>query len=494
VAGRVCCGLIPHLELARRPELTGRPAVVGRDDGRVLAASPEAMAAGVRPGLTLRQAEALSPTAAIVGTDPVATSRLAERIAAELYDLAPVVEVRLDGRAWLDLTGVPGAGRAIGEARRRMRAAAGVEPQLGLAAGPFTAALAAARARPGRLLRVEDVRAFLGPLPVEVLPLDPEKLERLDLLGLRTLGAVAALGPRQLESQLGGAGRTAVLLARGEEPVPVEPWRPLTVTGARCQLEPPLEDREALLFVARGLCGDLAAELDLRGAGARKVAVRLGVEGGGPELRESVVRHPLSSAAELFGLVSSWLRGWRPAAPVTEVTVEVPELEAVGRRQLRLWMGGDGSAEEVDAALERLQERHGPEMVLAVRPALPTSPLPAQRYDLVERGGAAPPRPLGAWVPAPTCPLPLNLTTEDVSRIGITDSTARQSRRYPGTPSLSFSPNTAVSKGFARACESVLPGSPMSRVSPEGTNRRFPQHQDRGGGLEGEACLPLHSV
>lgn len=383
MAGRVCCGVIPHLELARRPELVGRAAAVGGDDGHVLAASEEAVAAGVRPGLTLRQAEALCPTAVIAGADPVATSRLAERIAAELYELAPVVEVRHDGRAWLDLAGLPLPGRAIAAARGRLRAVAGVEPRLGLAPGPFAAWLAAARARPGRLLQVEDVPTFLAPLPVAALDLDAEQLERLDLLGLRTLGAVAALGPRQLESQLGRSGRTAALLARGEEPLPLTPWRPLTVPGVRCQLEPPVEDREALLFVARRLCGDLAEELGAEGAGARKVRVRLGVDGGPAEARESVVRHSLSSAAELFGLVSAWLREWRPAAPVTEVTVEVPELEAAGRRQLRLWMGGDGSAEEVRAALERLQDRHGVEVALAVRRALDVSPLPGQRYRLV---------------------------------------------------------------------------------------------------------------
>jgi nucleotidyltransferase/DNA polymerase involved in DNA repair len=383
VAGRICCGLIPHLELARRPELTGRPAVVGRSDGRVLAASPEASAAGVLPGLTLRQAEALCPAAVLVEADPVATSRLAERLAGELSELAPAVEVRHDGRAWLDLAGLPLPARAVSEARRRLHAAAGVEPRLGLAAGPFAAALAAARARPGRLLRVEDVHAFLAPLPATELPgLDAEQLERLDLLGLRTLGAVAALGPRQLESQLGRAGRTAALLARGEEPLPLTPWRPLTVTGVRCQLEPPVEDREALLFTARRLCGDLAAELGLRGAGARRLRMRLGVDGGEPETRESVVRHPLSSAAELFGLVSSWLREWQPAAPITEVTVELPELESAGRRQLRLWMGGDGSAEEVEAALERLQERHGREVALSIRRVLAASPLARARYLL----------------------------------------------------------------------------------------------------------------
>jgi nucleotidyltransferase/DNA polymerase involved in DNA repair len=383
VVGRVCCGLIPHLELTRRPELIGRPAVVSGVDGRVLTASAEAVAAGVRPNLTLRQAEVLCPTATVVPTDPVASSRLAERIAIELSELAPVVEVRVDGRAWLDLAGLPHPARAIAEARRLLRTAAKVEPKLGLAPGPFAAALAAARARPGRLLQVEDVRAFLAPLPVSELDLTGEQLERLELLGLRTLGAVARLGPRQLEGQLGKAGRIAALLARGEEPLPLRPWRPLAVTGARCQLEPPVDDREALLFVARRLCGQLAAELGGKGAGAREVQVRLGTENGTTETRESPVRHPLTSTAELFGLVSSWLREWRPAAAITEITIELPELEPAGQRQLRLWAGGDGSAEEVRAALERLQDRHGLAVVLAVHALFTASPLSARRYQLV---------------------------------------------------------------------------------------------------------------
>jgi protein ImuB len=348
----------------------------------VLAASTEARAAGVMPGQTLRQAEALCPAAVVIEPDPVAASRLAERIATALYDLAPAVEVRLDGRAWLDLAGLPWPARAVREARRCLLTATGADPRLGLAPGPFTAAVAAARARPGRLVRVENARSFLAPLPVSELELEDEHLERLDLLGLRTLGAVAALGPAQLESQLGRVGRTAVLRARGEEPAPLRAWRPLTVTGVRCQLEPPVEDREALLFVARRLAGDLAAELGLRGAGACKLRVRLGVEGGRLEARDAVVRHPLSSAAELFGLVASWLREWQPAAPVNELVIEAPELEVAGRRQLRLWMGGDGSSEEVAAALERLQERHGGEMALRIRPVLPSSPLPEQRYEL----------------------------------------------------------------------------------------------------------------
>ena len=343
--------------------------IVGRWDEHVVAASEETLAFGVMPGMALRHAEHFCPQGVFVLPDEEATARIRELIATALYDLAPVVEVRDEGIAWLDLTGVPSAGASIRAARHRLAKAIGLEPRLGLAPGPFSARLAAARARPGRMLTVANAREFLAPLPSRELPLDAEQLERLDLLGLRTLGAVAAIGPRELESQLGRDGRYAVLLARGVEPDQLNAWQPPMFTSAHRQFGDPVEDREALLFVARALCGDLAEELGLRGAGAKHLRVRLLVESGEEERRESIVRHPLSSTAELFGLVGAWIKEWRPRAPVTELWIELPVLEGAGRRQLRLWAGGDGSSEEVIAALERLQERFGDEVVSKPRPA-----------------------------------------------------------------------------------------------------------------------------
>jgi nucleotidyltransferase/DNA polymerase involved in DNA repair len=404
---RVCCGLTGHLELARRPDLYGNPVVIGNWEEHVIALSEEALPFGVMPGMALRQAEHLCPQATFLPPDPESAAHLRELISSALYDLAPTVEVRVEGVAWLDVSGVVNPGESIREARRRLRAAIGHEPRLGLAPGPFSARLAAARARPGRLVQVDKAKTFLAPLSSHELPLDAEQLERLDLLGLRTLGAVAAIGPRELESQLGHDGRHAVLLARGLEPDRLTPWCPPLFTSAHRQFEEPVEDREAMLFVARALCGDLAEELGLRGAGAKHVRVRLGLESAGraqgalhagraqgalhagraqgalqseTEQRETVVRHPLSSAAELFGLIGSWIKEWQPRAPITELWIELPVLEGAGRRQLRLWAGGDGTSEEVTAALERLQERWGEAVVHQPRPALLSSPLPSQRF------------------------------------------------------------------------------------------------------------------
>src|SRR5260370_1175312 len=143
----VCCGLTNHLELAKRPDLYGGAVIVGEWEEHVIAASEEALPFGVTPGMPLRQAEHLCPQATFIAPDPIAASRLRELISIALYDLAPVVEVRVEGIAWLDVSGVVKPGESIREARRRLRTAIGREPRLGFAPGPFSARVAAARAR-----------------------------------------------------------------------------------------------------------------------------------------------------------------------------------------------------------------------------------------------------------------------------------------------------------------------------------------------------------
>src|SRR5882762_7834406 len=137
---RICCGLSNHLELAQRPDLYGGPVVVGEweQEAQVIAASEEALPFGVLPGMPLRQAEHLCPQATFLSPDRAAAIDLRELIASALYDLAPVVDVRVEGVAWLDVSGVPKPGESIREARRRLHVAIGREARLGFAPGPFS--------------------------------------------------------------------------------------------------------------------------------------------------------------------------------------------------------------------------------------------------------------------------------------------------------------------------------------------------------------------
>src|SRR3979411_3054747 len=110
---RVACVWIAQLplrvEILRPPAGDGRPLVLGGAPGErkvVQLCSPEAEAAGVRPGLLLREVVPLCPEAIVLQPDPVRSAALLEAVLAELQRVSPAVEPGEDGYLFLDLRGL----------------------------------------------------------------------------------------------------------------------------------------------------------------------------------------------------------------------------------------------------------------------------------------------------------------------------------------------------------------------------------------------------
>src|SRR5438128_825455 len=108
---RVLCARYPHLgmvaALRRFPELQGEAVIVGGAPELrlpVIAASPQAIAAGVHVGQPLRQAQQQCPAAAFVPLDAAAAGELRDAICAALQTVSPAVEVG-DEQALCDLSG-----------------------------------------------------------------------------------------------------------------------------------------------------------------------------------------------------------------------------------------------------------------------------------------------------------------------------------------------------------------------------------------------------
>ena len=163
---------------------------------RVLEATDAAARAGVRPGMALREATRAVPRAAIVLDDAARAGRAWRRTLDVLARLPARVEAGEPGLAFVRIPRGDAAARWFALVRTI------VEP-LGLpvrcGAGPnrFTALVAAHRAadavcRPGR------EAAFVADAPLELLDLDEDVALRLRLLGVRTLGQLAALPPAYL--------------------------------------------------------------------------------------------------------------------------------------------------------------------------------------------------------------------------------------------------------------------------------------------------------
>lgn len=357
--------------------LRGRPLVLGDPLGAVIAASAEARARGVLPGMSLEHAEQCCPEAIVQPVDQAATDRIRRLILATLYHLTAEVRAGDDGYAFMDLRGLqwrwPDRRALLGAIDDRITTGLLTRPALGAGATLFVSRLAADRATPGGPRIVEDAAAFLEPLPVACLPLDDHQRDYVELLGLRTLGDLRRIPRVAFRRQFGVKALRLHDLAWGIDPRAIPPWRPPSRIEESAALEPPLEDTEALQFVVRSLTDRVAELLAAGGLGAREIVIRLDLDGALP-LRESVrYAYPLTTGADLFNRIRGRLKRLRPTAPLERITLSVRQVEPAYVRQPGLLLRRDGLRETLADAIDRLQEESRPDLVqrLMIDPLAP---------------------------------------------------------------------------------------------------------------------------
>ena len=213
------------VELLERPELRGKPVVVGgRPDQRgvVSAASYEARKYGIHSAMPLRTAGRLCPHAIFLDCRHTLYSEWSDRVATILAQFSPVVEMVSIDEAYLDLGGTERLhGPPLAAADKLLRAITirtGLPCSGGLAATRLVAKVASDQAKPRGLLWVapgQEAR-FLAPLSVRKIPGIGEVTERaLRALGIETVEQLAAIPQERLEKIFGQWGTALTRKARG---------------------------------------------------------------------------------------------------------------------------------------------------------------------------------------------------------------------------------------------------------------------------------------
>lgn len=405
---------IPHLPvaLARRQDssLAQQPLVLLGPEERVLDASPEAASRGVAPGQTARAAAARCPDARLVDADVASCRAEVEAMLGVLERASERVEPHGWGAAYVDLAadlvgdrdGQRPAAAVCGDIGRAMRAELGeaLQPALGWNTTKFTAQVAARRTQPGRLLAVTTARErpFLKPLPVALLPLDGEAVQRLHFLGLRTLGQYAALPRAAVGQQFGRAGILAHRCARGEDDRPVLARDQAPRLEAGCELEAPLVDREQLMAALRVLAAPLLAELRsrLQACGQVRLTVHFGNAGSQECARAFLL--PVAGEDRVVGALGQLLDAVRWPAAALGLHVALEQIQDAVPEQLSLFPGADAralvSADEhrLDEVRRYLAARFGANCLRRAALVQPGAPLPEWRVgwpaDTCSTGGA----------------------------------------------------------------------------------------------------------
>ncbi|WP_439382882.1 DNA polymerase Y family protein [Amycolatopsis lexingtonensis] len=382
---------------------------------RVVACSAAARGSGVGRGMRRRDAQSRCPGLVVHQHDPDRDARLFEPVAAAVESQAVGVEVVRPGLVAVPVTGA--AGYFGGEAALaellidEVAARAGVECQVGIADGLFAATLAARRSA---LVPRGEARKFLAPLAITELdqPGDDrgELVALLRRLGLRTLGAFAALAERDVAGRFPKDAITAHRLARGlSERPPLRRALPpdLSVTET---FEHPLARIDEAAFVAKTLGERFFAGLARHGLACTRLAVVAVTEAGEERLRVWRCAEPLTARATA-DRVRWQCEGWlnardRPTAGIVRLRLD-PE-EVVGGQALQLQFGSLGrdadAAERAGRALVRIQGLLGPDAV--VTPLLDGGRGPAERVRLVPWGEPRTPatadQPWPGRLPAPS--------------------------------------------------------------------------------------------
>jgi DNA polymerase IV len=213
------------VELLDRPDLRGKPVVVGgRPDQRgvVSAASYEARKFGIQSAMPLRTAARLCPHAVFLDGRHPKYSEWSDRVASILAKFSPIVEMVSIDEAYLDLSGTERLyGPPLAAADKLLRTITqqtGLPCSAGLATTRLVAKVASDQGKPRGLTWVPagmEAR-FLAPLPVRKIPGIGEVTERaLRALGIETVEQLASHQQEKLEKIFGQWGTALYRKSRG---------------------------------------------------------------------------------------------------------------------------------------------------------------------------------------------------------------------------------------------------------------------------------------
>jgi protein ImuB len=349
----------------------------------VFASSPAARAEGVRRGMRVREAQSRCTGLAVLPYDSVLDHRAFEPLMQALEEITPGVQLIRPGLCAIRARGPKryyGGEQAAAEAVLLRLAELGLPgARIGIADGLFASELAAKHlGRPVAIVPAGAAAEFLSPLPLDALETEavaaPARVPNrgddlvalLRKLGVRTLGAFAAVPREDVAARFGPEGARAHLLAAGGETATVVPRLPPERLDRALDFEPPLDRIDQAAFAFRVPAEEFVAGLTR--AQLVATAIRIEVVSDRGEVSSRSWLHPRwFTPNDVLDRVRWQLQGSGSiesglGSPIARLLVEPEAVDDIGHHEQGLW--GTAPEERVHHGLSRVQSVLGHEAVM----------------------------------------------------------------------------------------------------------------------------------
>ena len=359
------------------PEYRGKPVVVGADpkEGRgrgvVSAASYEARKFGIHSALPISKAYRLCPHAVFVRGRMKRYAELSRQIMKIIKNYSPVVEQISIDEAFVDITGSIKIFGSARELAKRVKAEilekTGLRASVGLAPNKFIAKIASDLEKPDGLTVCEqnEEKAFLAPLAIRKLWGVGARTEaRLQKLGIKTIGDIAAFDVKLLTEKLGVWGFGLWKLANGIDNRRVgSGHRRKSISEERTYYEDVADYAEVEKTLFK-IADDLSRAMRRKRLKGRTISLKLRLEGFETFTRSRTLSGFVYDADSLRAIAIDLFRKFPIGArKVRLVGISVSHLNTLGGEQLQLFDDVPMKNQQLEKLLDELKQKFGEKTV-----------------------------------------------------------------------------------------------------------------------------------
>jgi DNA polymerase-4 len=360
------------VEQRDRPELAGRPVIVGGTGGRgvVAAASYEVRKFGVHSAMPMREALRRCPHAVAIAPRMRHYQEVSRQVFEIFHDFTPLVEGLSLDEAFLDVTasvsllgGAPAIAAAV---KARIRERTGLTASVGLAPNKLLAKIASDLRKPDGLVEIAstEVLSVLEPLPISRLAgIGRKTAARLEEHGIHTLGDLRGAPDSVLWPIFGRYARRVRERAAGVDDRPVVPDSQDRSISAEETFAEDIRDHARLHSELAQLADRTCARLRAKDLMAAQITVKIRRKDFTTYTRQKTFGPPTQDTRLILGIARELLATWldsQPRAALRLLGVGVSQLAPASQLEL-FGTAGTGTSGKLDATVDRIHDRFGGE-------------------------------------------------------------------------------------------------------------------------------------